>query len=199
MPATVERLLRTLARHPRRARARGRPRRPARGVRAARAARRRVGERAAADRRRADDLQPLRRGPHARAAQAGRQRARARRRHGARATTPRCSRGSRHVWSIEIHAELSERAGATLARLGVENITLRVGDGAQGWPRPRPTTPSTLPPPRWAPFRPLLAQLASGGRLVAPVERGDQHLVHCRRTNGDVSTRLERVRFVPLT
>ena len=46
----------------------------------------------------------------------------------------------------------------------------------------------------------LIDQLAPGGRLVAPVERGDQHLVLVRRTNGDVErTRLERVRFVPLT
>jgi protein-L-isoaspartate(D-aspartate) O-methyltransferase len=106
-----------------------------------------------------------------------------------------------HVWSIEIHAELSERAAATLARLGVENVTLRVGDGAQGWPEAAPYDAVNVAAAALDAIpAPLLEQLASGGRLVAPVERGDQHLVLCRRTNGDVEcTRLERVRFVPLT
>ena len=36
--------------------------------------------------------------------------------------------------------------------------------------------------------------------IRAAVERGDQHLVLIRRTDGDVErTALERVRFVPLT
>jgi protein-L-isoaspartate(D-aspartate) O-methyltransferase len=106
-----------------------------------------------------------------------------------------------HVWSIEIHRELSERAAATLARLGVENVTLRVGDGAQGWPEAAPYDAVNVAAAALdAVPAPLLDQLASGGRLVAPVERGDQYLVHCRRTDGDVECRrLERVRFVPLT
>jgi len=42
-------------------------------------------------------------------------------------------------------------------------------------------------------------QLAPGGRLVAPVEDGEQRLVVARRTpEGVTLTRLERVRFVPL-
>jgi protein-L-isoaspartate(D-aspartate) O-methyltransferase len=106
-----------------------------------------------------------------------------------------------HVWSIEVHAELSVRAAAALATVGIENVTLIVGDGAQGWPEAAPydavnvaaAAEDEIPDP-------LLRQLASGGRLIAPVERGDQHLVLCRRTDGDVErTRLERVRFVPLT
>jgi protein-L-isoaspartate(D-aspartate) O-methyltransferase len=106
-----------------------------------------------------------------------------------------------HVWSIEIHRELSERAAATLERLGVDNVTLRVGDGAQGWPEAAPYDAINVAAAALdAVPAPLMAQLASGGRLVAPVERGDQHLVHCRRTDGDVECRrLERVRFVPLT
>jgi len=111
------------------------------------------------------------------------------------------ARLSAHVWSIEVHRELSERAADVLREVGVDNVTLVVGDGSAGWPEAAPygavnvgaAAEGDVPPA-------LLAQLAPGGRLVAPVERGDQHLVFARRTNGDVqTTRIERVRFVPLT
>jgi protein-L-isoaspartate(D-aspartate) O-methyltransferase len=106
-----------------------------------------------------------------------------------------------HVWTIEVLPELSARAGAVLASLGVENVTLIVGDGGAGWPPEAPydavnvaaAADDEVPPA-------LLAQLAPGGRLVAPVDRGDQRLELCRRTRGGVECRrLERVRFVPLT
>ena len=45
----------------------------------------------------------------------------------------------------------------------------------------------------------LPAQLRPGGRLVAPVDKGEQRLVVARRTDAGVTlTELERVRFVPL-
>jgi protein-L-isoaspartate(D-aspartate) O-methyltransferase len=106
-----------------------------------------------------------------------------------------------HVWSIEVHPELSARAAVALEALGVENVTLVVGDGSRGWPDAAPydavnvaaAAEDDVPDA-------LIEQLAPGGRLVAPVERGDQHLVLVRRTDGELErTRLERVRFVPLT
>jgi protein-L-isoaspartate(D-aspartate) O-methyltransferase len=111
------------------------------------------------------------------------------------------ARLARHVWSVEVHAELSDRARRALQGLGVDNVTLIVGDGAQGWPPAAPYDAiNVAAAAEDAVPEPLLEQLAPGGRLIAPVERGDQHLVLCRRT-GDVveRTRLERVRFVPLT
>jgi protein-L-isoaspartate(D-aspartate) O-methyltransferase len=106
-----------------------------------------------------------------------------------------------HVWSIEVHPELSERAAEALREVGVDNATLVVGDGAQGWPAAAPYDAVNVAAAAEGDVPPaLIDQLAPGGRLVAPVERGDQHLVLVRRTNGDVErTRLERVRFVPLT
>jgi protein-L-isoaspartate(D-aspartate) O-methyltransferase len=51
-----------------------------------------------------------------------------------------------------------------------------------------------------APVPPALeAQLAPGGRLVAPVDDGDQRLCFARRGDAELERRvLERVRFVPL-
>jgi protein-L-isoaspartate(D-aspartate) O-methyltransferase len=110
------------------------------------------------------------------------------------------ARLARHVHSIELHPELSRAAAASLRAAGVENVTLTVGDGSQGLPEHAPfdainvaaAAERGLPPA-------LLDQLAPGGRLVAPVEYGDQRLVRARRTPAGVElTELERVRFVPL-
>lgn len=94
-----------------------------------------------------------------------------------------------------------ERAAAALREVGVENVTLVVGDGSAGWPEAAPYDAVNVAAAAEGDVpRALVEQLGPGGRLVAPVERGDQHLVLVRRTNGDVeTTRLERVRFVPLT
>ena len=105
-----------------------------------------------------------------------------------------------HVWSVELHAELSERAAASLAAAGIENVTLLVADGLHGHPDAAPydainvaAAMAEVPPA-------LPAQLAEGGRLVGPVGGGDQRLVLLRRgARGELRRELhERVRFVPL-
>lgn len=48
------------------------------------------------------------------------------------------ARLTRHVYSIEINERLARTAAKTLAEQGVENITLRMGDGLQGWPEHGP-------------------------------------------------------------
>src|SRR3954464_12845201 len=47
-----------------------------------------------------------------------------------------------HVWSIERHADLSRIAGEALARAGIENVTLAVGDGSRGPPGERLFAPT---------------------------------------------------------
>ena len=106
----------------------------------------------------------------------------------------------RHVYSIEVHAVLSHRAAANLRAAGVQNVTLTVGDGSRGLPEHAPYDAINVAAAAGGAIPPALcAQLAPGGRLVAPIENGDQRLVVARRTDGGVTvTELERVRFVPL-
>jgi len=110
------------------------------------------------------------------------------------------ARLARHVYSIEVHASLSQRAGENLHAAGVDNVTLVVGDGSRGLPEAAPYDAINVAAAAGGEIpHALFDQLTIGGRLVAPVEDGDQRLVVARRT--DVGVRLtehERVRFVPL-
>ncbi|HET8758352.1 MAG TPA: protein-L-isoaspartate(D-aspartate) O-methyltransferase [Solirubrobacteraceae bacterium] len=107
---------------------------------------------------------------------------------------------AQHVYSIEVHASLSRRAAENLRAAGVGNVTLVVGDGSRGLPEHAPYDAINVAAAAGGEIpHALFDQLAAGGRLVAPVEDGDQRLVVARRTDAGVRlTELERVRFVPL-
>jgi len=104
------------------------------------------------------------------------------------------------VWSIERREGLSRYAEDNLRAARIANVVLAVGDGTRGLPEQAPFdainvaaagTPEALTD--------LEAQLAPGGRLVAPVDRGRQRLALIRRTpRGLERALLEEVRFVPL-
>jgi protein-L-isoaspartate(D-aspartate) O-methyltransferase len=105
------------------------------------------------------------------------------------------------VYSIEIVEPLAKRTHELLARLGYNQLHLRIGDGYKGWPEAAPfdaiivtAAPEKVP-------QPLIDQLAVGGRLVIPVgESGDQELrVISRKKDGTTSETLMNVRFVPMT
>ncbi len=105
------------------------------------------------------------------------------------------------VYSIEIEPALATKASRTLRRLGYANVVTQTGDGFQGWPEQAPfdgiivtCSPEDVP-------KPLLDQLADGGRMVIPVgERFDQRLVRItRRGNDYVRETLEPTLFVPMT
>jgi protein-L-isoaspartate(D-aspartate) O-methyltransferase len=104
------------------------------------------------------------------------------------------------VWSIEVHEQLSRQAAANLAAAGIENVTLVVGDGSRGLPEHAPYDAINVAAAAGSGIPVALEQqLAPGGRLVAPVEDGEQRLVRLRRTDRGIERQeLERVRFVPL-
>jgi len=75
-----------------------------------------------------------------------------------------------HVYTVERIADLAERARELLeGRLGLQNISFKVGDGTLGWEEEAPFDRiiATAAAPH-AP-RALLSQLCPGGHLVAPV------------------------------
>lgn len=105
-----------------------------------------------------------------------------------------------HVWSVELHPGLSERAAEQLAAVGAANVTLLVGDGSLGHPADAPYDAINVAAAMAAIPPALPDQLGEGGRLVGPVDDGDQRLVLLRRGAGGElhRERHERVRFVPL-
>lgn len=74
-----------------------------------------------------------------------------------------------HVLSVEINPQLAAFGRDNLARHGVENITLEVGDAARGWPAQAPYDVIVLTGSTPALPQALLDQLAPGGRLFAIV------------------------------
>ncbi len=105
------------------------------------------------------------------------------------------------VDTIEIVPELGRAAASLLRELGYSSVHARIGDGYEGWPERAPfdAIVLTAAPPEHIPG-PLLDQLKIGGRLVAPVGRGDQDLVRITRTEkGFTREVIVPVRFVPMT
>jgi protein-L-isoaspartate(D-aspartate) O-methyltransferase len=104
------------------------------------------------------------------------------------------------VWTVERHAELAEGARRVLGQLGYDHVTVVVDDGSMGYPPAAPYDAIIVAAA--APRVPdaLVAQLAEGGRLVLPVDRGvGQELLRVEK-HGDelVMEPLGGVRFVPL-
>jgi protein-L-isoaspartate(D-aspartate) O-methyltransferase len=103
------------------------------------------------------------------------------------------------VWSIERHPELSLRAAENLAAAGIDNVELLVGDGTRGLPEHAPFDAINVAAAGTAEaLTELEAQLAPGGRLVAPLGTPQRLAVVMRGEQGFVRRLLEEVRFVPL-
>ena len=87
------------------------------------------------------------------------------------------------VYSIERLPELAAKARRTLAALRYFNVKIKVGDGTLGWPEEAPFQAIIVTAAAPGIPRPLLDQLATGGRLVIPVgDRFSQTLDVVRKT-----------------
>jgi len=107
---------------------------------------------------------------------------------------------AQHVFAVERIGALVQRARDNMRALGINNVSIRHGDGFKGWSSqglfdailvaaaPH-DVPEALPP-----------QLAEGASLVIPIgASGSQHLVVVRREGDSFERRrLAAVAFVPL-
>jgi len=105
-----------------------------------------------------------------------------------------------HVWTIEIHRELSALAQRVIGELGLDNVTFVVGDGRMGLSEQAPFDAINVAAATGVAVPAALEQqLAQAGRLVAPVGTRRQHLIVTRRTADGLQREcLDAVRFVPL-
>lgn len=106
---------------------------------------------------------------------------------------------AKEVYSIEIIPQLAAKARRTLSQLGYKNITVKTGDGYQGWSEHSPydaiivtAAPEQIP-------QALIDQLATGGKMVIPVGTWFQDIVVLTKTKDRViEERTLSVRFVPM-
>jgi len=104
------------------------------------------------------------------------------------------------VYTIERYADLGRYAARILEDLGYRNVHVEIGDGSRGLAEYAPFDAIlvTAAAPRVP--RPLLQQLANGGRLVIPVgARGNQTLERwVKNADEYVNDMITAVAFVPL-
>ncbi len=105
--------------------------------------------------------------------------------------------GAEHVYSVEYHESLAERAREKLASTGYGAVHVRPGDGNRGWPEHAPydaayltCAPASLPE--------AVIEQVPDGTIVGPVGRTRQELVRLSRVGGETVERESHggVRFV---
>jgi protein-L-isoaspartate(D-aspartate) O-methyltransferase len=108
---------------------------------------------------------------------------------------------AQEVYTIEIVDSLARRSTRNLKRLHYDNVHTKAGDGYAGWPAAAPfdkiivtCSPESIP-------KPLVEQLAEGGRMVVPIgERYQQNLHLLQKQDGKlVQEALRATLFVPMT
>ena len=106
------------------------------------------------------------------------------------------------VYTVERHGPLAEKAAATLADLGYDNVHVLHGDGTRGWPAHAPYDAIIVAAGGPTIPESLKDQLKIGGRLVIPVG-ADLHVQELVRVTRIAQSEYRRedladVRFVPL-
>jgi protein-L-isoaspartate(D-aspartate) O-methyltransferase len=110
------------------------------------------------------------------------------------------SRLAKEIFTIERRPELASTASARLARLGYANAHVHCGDGTLGLPEFAPFDVILVAAAAPAVPKPLLAQLAEGGRMILPVGNTEHQELRLIEKRGDAfpTKMLEGCRFVPL-
>ena len=104
------------------------------------------------------------------------------------------------VLAVELVPDLARAARAALEALGVANATVVVGDGTLGWRAYAPYDAIVVAAASPAIPKPLLEQLAEGGRMVIPLgDENTQTLTLVEKRGEEIrTTTATDVRFVPL-
>ncbi len=110
------------------------------------------------------------------------------------------SRLAKEIFTIERRPELASSASAKLARLGYSNAHVHCGDGTLGLPELASFDAILVAAAAPAVPKPLLAQLAEGGRIILPVGSAEHQELQLIERRGDTfpTKMLEGCRFVPL-
>jgi len=107
------------------------------------------------------------------------------------------------VYTMEILSPLAAAATERLARLGYDNVQVRLGDGRQGWPEEAPFDGILVTAAAPKVPKALVDQLRPGARLVIPVGQPYSHqelLTLDKAEDGALTlTEVLGVAFVPLT
>ena len=91
--------------------------------------------------------------------------------------------GRGKVFSIDRHPELVEFARNNLDKLGIENVTVVLGDGSVGFPKESPFDRIIITAACKKIPDPLLNQLSLHGLLIAPVGKNLQSLILVKKTS----------------
>ncbi len=106
------------------------------------------------------------------------------------------------VYTVERLGQLADKAAATLAGLGYDNVRVLHGDGTRGWPEHAPFDAIVVAAGGPQVPESLKQQLKIGGRLVIPLgaDQRSQELVRVTRISSTEfrSEDIADVRFVPL-
>lgn len=96
------------------------------------------------------------------------------------------------VYSVAIIAPFVEPAAQRLARLGYGNVSVKHGDGYNGWPQHGPYDGILVKESLDHVPKPLLDQLKPGGRMVLPLGSEDeQHLTVIEKHRDGSTTRTQ--------
>ena len=107
--------------------------------------------------------------------------------------------GSENVYSVEYVESLAVEARELLERLGYGDVSVRVGDGAEGWDEHAPYDAAYFTCAAPALPDPVIEQLRVGGRILAPIGTGSQTLVRAEKTDTGLDrSRHGAVRFVQM-